>query len=244
VRFGRAGAGIALMVLLGAAALTSGCEKVSDAAFEGKVRRYLLRHPEVIEEAVNQLNSNRAKAETEKARAAISRHRNAIERDPRDFVMNPTGKITVTEFYDYNCTYCKAAAPQVLALIRENPDVRFVFKEFPIFGGDSDKASALALAARDQGKSLTLYREFFSAPTHLDQPGMERILAAAGLNVAQMEERAGSPAIKTHLEDTRALAEAIGVVGTPNFVVGDGLYPGASLDALRRAIMEARQKKS
>ena len=223
------------VLALAAAVTIGGCERVSDEAFGARVRAYLLKHPEVLEETINQLQANRAKA-------AIDTHRMAIERDPRDFVANPGGKITVTEFYDYNCTFCKAAAPQIMTLIRDNPDVRFVFKEYPVLNADSQRAAALALAARDSGKYLALYQRFFSAQGHLDADGMRSAMTAAGINPATVESKAISPAIREHLMDTQQLAHDVGIEGTPNFVVGDQIVVGGNIEKLTRAINQARRK--
>jgi protein-disulfide isomerase len=237
-------AGIYLVLLFTAGFLLGGCQKTSDAVFGARVRSYLLKHPEVLEEAINQLAANQAKAQVEHSRQAINRYRGAIERDPRDFVANPNGKITVTEFYDYNCTYCKAAAPKIVALIRNNPDVRFVFKEYPVLGEDSVKAAALALAARDQGQSMTLYQRFYSVPGHLDETGMEAGLLTAGLNVGAIKSKAISESVQKHLADNHALGSQIGIEGTPNFVVGNQIVVGADMDKLMAAINQVRQAKS
>ena len=234
----RLGLGVYLAALLTA----GGCQKASDQVFDARVRAYLLRHPEVIEEAVNKLNDNKAKEAAAKAQDIINRRRQDIDRDPRDFVANPNGKVTVAEFYDYNCTYCKAAAPQILDLIRRNPDVRFVFKEYPIFGGDSDRAASLALAAKTHGKYLQLYQQFFGVAQHLDQAAMERIVAAAGLDKTALEAEAVSDPIRKQLVDTHALAEQIGINGTPTFIVDGKMLTGADIPALTRAIAEARTK--
>src|SRR5690349_3340447 len=118
---------------LAAALSLAGCQKAEDAAFGQRVRAYLLQHPEVIREAVNKLAENDRIAAAKAASESMNKYRAQLERDPRDFVANPDGKITVVEFFDYRCGYCKLAAPEVVKLIQENPDVRFVFKEFPIF---------------------------------------------------------------------------------------------------------------
>jgi len=212
-----------------------GCQRETDEAFGKRVRTYLLKHPEVLEETIAQLNANRTKV-------AIDRNRAAIERDPRDFVANPKGKITVTEFFDYNCTYCKAAAPQVLAMIRDNPDVRFVFKEYPVLSADSERASALAIAAKDSGHYIALHRQFYSAEGHLDAEGMRAAMAAAGLNPTSIENRALSLQVRQQLVDTHQLAGELGIEGTPNFVVGDQIVVGGNMDKLMRAINEARRK--
>src|SRR6202000_1390385 len=109
------------------------CSK-SDQAFDTRVHDYIISHPEVIQEAIAKLQAKQDAEAATQAKAAIAQHRQALERDPRDFVANPGGRITVTEFYDYRCPHCINAAPAVLKIIHDQPDVRFVFKEFPIFG--------------------------------------------------------------------------------------------------------------
>ena len=194
----------AAVAALTLAAALAACQKPADtadgkpsraeAAFGQSVRAYLLEHPEVIEEAVAKLQEKKqAEAATQAAtaeadaRKLIPHYRAELERDPRDFVANPDGKITVVEFFDYNCGYCKLAAPEVLKLIEENPDVRFVFKEFPIFGEASD-----------------------------------------------------TPEIARQVAEIRSLAANLKVQGTPAFVVGDTMIPGADIGALKAAIAQAK----
>src|SRR5258706_4228333 len=152
----RASAALAAAVL-GVLSLAA-CQKVEDAAFGAKVHAYLLAHPEVLREAEIQLQRNDRLAAEKASTDAIAKYRGQLERDPRDFVANPDGKITVVEFFDYRCGYCKLAAPEVVKLINENPDVRFVFKEFPIFGAVSDTAAKIALTAPAKSKSLDIYK--------------------------------------------------------------------------------------
>lgn len=231
----RARRAVILLALAGIFAALGACQRETDEAFGKRVRTYLLKHPEVLEETIAQLNANRMKV-------AIDRNRAAIERDPRDFVANPKGKITVTEFFDYNCTYCKAAAPQVLAMIRDNPDIRFVFKEYPVLSADSERAAALAIAAKDSGHYIALHRQFFATEGHLDAGSMRAAAAAAGLDPANLENRALSLQIRQQMVDTHRLAGEIGIEGTPNFVVGDQVIAGGNMDRLMRAINEARRK--
>ena len=230
-----------LVALLAAVSLAA-CGKSNDPMFDAKVRAYLLEHPEVIEEAMVKLQEKRASQAVADAQAALPKYRAALERDPRDFVANPSGAITVTEFFDYQCTYCKAAAPEVLKLIADNPDVRFVFKEMPIFGAVSNQASASVLAAGDR-TYLELYKRFFAAE-HLDAAGIDQALTQVGLDPVQVKQRAASPEAQRHLLDNHALASALKIEGTPTFVVGDQIIPGADLPALKAAIAGQRKKTS
>ena len=227
-------AGLAAALALGA------CQKAGDAAFDARVHSYLMAHPEVIREAAQKLADNDRMTALKASTTAIAKYRNQIERDPRDFVANPAGTITVTEFFDYRCGYCKLAAPEVVKLIAANPDVRFVFKEFPIFGAVSDNAAKIALTSEAKAKGLVLYTAWMGERA-LDDAAVDRLLAGAGLNAADLRARALSdPAIERQILDTRALALALKIEGTPAFVVGDTLIPGADLSALRAAIAAAR----
>jgi protein-disulfide isomerase len=219
----------------------AGCQRNDDAAFGQRVRTYLLAHPEVLREAADKLQEKERLAAAKASTVQIGKLRNQIERDPRDFVANPDGKITVVEFFDYRCGYCKLAAPQVLELIRENPDVRFVFKEFPIFGGVSDTAARLALTPQGKAKSLDLYQGWM-AEKALDDRALDAHLQSAGVDAAGARKAAADPAITRQILDTRALAGALGIEGTPAFVIGDTIVPGADLSAVRAAITVAKAR--
>src|SRR5215472_6664361 len=164
--------------VLAAAALALGaCKPADDPRFDARVKQYLLSHPDDLRAALDNME---AKAEADqakldaaaaaKAKAALPSLRAALERDASDFVANPDGKVTVTEFYDYRCPHCINVAPKVLQLIRSDPEVRFVFKEWPIFGATSEHAALTALAAKAQGKDyLGIYQAFMSTQPLTDE---------------------------------------------------------------------------
>ena len=231
----------AAMVL--AAASLAACKPPADAVFDAKVRAYLLDHPEVIAEAMTKLQEKQAQAAATKTLAAVKEHRQALERDPRDFVANPGGSITVVEFFDYRCTYCKIAAPEIVKLVRENPDVRFVFKEFVIFGADSEAAARAQLGAMGQNKYLAGYEHLMEEKA-LTAGNLDGVLAQAGLDAAQAKAAGADPAVTQHLQDIRDLATTLGVEGTPAFFVGDKVIPGADLPALKQAIAEAKLNRT
>lgn len=217
----------------------SACQAQQDEAFGQKVRAYLLEHPEVIEEAVVKLQEKK-QAEAQKAAvASLAKYRDQLERDPRDFVANPAGKITVVEFFDYRCGYCKVSAPEITKLIEENPDVRFVFKEFPIFGGESELAAGVALSDAAKPKTMELFKRFM-AEKALDEAAIDRHLRAVGVDPAAAKAQAKSDAVQRQIADVRALAQELAIEGTPAFIVGDRLIPGADMAALRAAIAEAK----
>ncbi|WP_309606246.1 DsbA family protein [Phenylobacterium sp.] len=231
----------AFRILAGlAAALTlCACQKTPDAAFGQKVRAYLMAHPEVIREAAVKLNERDRLAAQKASTESLDRYRQQLERDPRDFVANPGGRITVVEFFDYRCGYCKLAAPEVLKLIEENPDVRFVFKEFPIFGAVSDTAAKLALTPAAKAKGLDLYRGWMTEKA-LDDAALDRRMTALGIDPVATRAAAQAPQIARQLLDTRTLASALKIEGTPAFIVGETMIPGADMAALRAAIAAAK----
>ncbi|HMP61982.1 MAG TPA: DsbA family protein [Phenylobacterium sp.] len=211
----------------------------ADTAFGERVRAYLLENPEGIEEAVQKLGEKREAAAAQAAVGALAEQRQALERDPRDFVANPDGAITVTEFFDYRCGYCKMIAPEITKLIEENRDVRFVFKEFPIFGAQSDETAAIMLTDLVKPKTLELHDRLM-AEKALNDAAIDRHLRELGIDPAAARQAAKAPAIQQQLEDTHELAAALGINGTPAFVVGDKIISGADLNSLRAAIAVQR----
>ncbi|GGL14228.1 DsbA family protein [Caulobacter rhizosphaerae] len=221
-----------------------GCGQANaDKAFGEKVHAYLMEHPEVLVEMSAKLQEKQVAEKTKNAKGAITKYRQALENDPRDFVANPNGSITVVEFFDYRCGYCKLAAPQIVDLIQKNPDVRFVFKDFVIFGHDSEVAARMVLGAKDQGKTIELHKRLM-AEKSLDEAGVVRIARQLGIDVAKARATGVSEATTQHLADTHALAEALAIEGTPAFLVGDQMIPGADMHALNLAIDQARAGKA
>ena len=214
----------------------AGCQPSGgdDAAFGARVRAYLLAHPEVIQESAQRLQAKFA-ADDERTmrngRAQIPRLRAAIERDPADLVANPNGRVTVTEFYDYRCPHCVNAAPKVLDLIRSRPDVRFVFKETPIFGPTSEHAARAALAVKAAGgDGVAFYRELMTGGA-LDDATVDRLARQQGVIAV--------PETNPHLAATAALFQKLALGGTPAFIVGNEVVYGEDMDAVAAAISRA-----
>ena len=235
--------GTLLAAALAALALGA-CQKASadDAAFGARVRAYLLAHPEVIQEAAQALQAKEAAddaAAQTRAKAELPKLRAAIEHDPRDFVANPGGKITVTEFYDYRCPHCVNIAPKVVALIQHNPDVRFVFKEMPIFGPTSEHAARAAMAVKKAGGDYVGLYDTLMRTHPLDDESIDRIALQKGAKAADLT---ASPAAKAQLDDTAALFNKLDLGGTPAFIVGGEIVYGEDIDGLNAAVAKARGK--
>jgi protein-disulfide isomerase len=197
-------------------------------AFEQRVRDYLLKHPEVIMEALQILQERQRAAEADNLRRAIAERSEEILNDPAAPVGgNPSGDVSLVEFFDYNCPYCRRVAPTVAELIAADPGLRVVYKEFPILGPGSTFAARAALAAHEQGKYAPLHEALMQANETLDEDRVLEIAQSIGLDLERLREDMGDPAVDSAIEHNLELAAALGITGTPSFVIGDQIVPGA-----------------
>ncbi|MGE0751102.1 MAG: DsbA family protein [Variibacter sp.] len=215
-------------------------------AIEKIMRDYLLSHPEVLQEAVAELEKRQSAAEVEKSKAAVAEHRDALINSPRQVVLgNPRGDVTMVEFFDYNCGYCKRALGDMMTLLKDDPKLRIVLKEFPVLGPGSVEAAQIAVAVRMQDKTGKKYLDFHQKLLGgRGQADRAKALAAAkdaGLDMARIEKDSKSPEVRETLDESMKLAEALGINGTPSYVIGDKMVPGAvGLPALKEHIAAAR----
>ena len=248
--FLRAAAALALTVGLAAAPQAGSAQDAQppfDAtqseAIEALVRQYILEHPEVVVEALHRYEQQQQAAEAERQAAAIVALADQLSADPRDPVIgNPNGDVTLVEFFDYRCGYCKRMTGTLAQLIEEDPQLRVVMKEFPILSRESGQAARAALAGLRQDK----YEAFHFALMQGGALTDDEILAIAesvGLDNEQLQAGMQDPEIEAVLRDNLALAEKIGITGTPAFIVGNTLIHGAvSIEELRAKIAAARAK--
>ena len=238
-------------VLVACAALAlplAACQKQEDD-FGQKVRAYLLAHPEVIEEAVVKLQQNKEGAAHEAARASLAQYRDQLERDPRDFVANPNGSITVVEFFDYNCGYCKRPHPLIQQLLAEDKDIRYIYKQFPILSETSYYAARAALAVKlgQPDKYQAFHDKLYAHQGPLsDEAQVKDVARAAGVDWSKVEAKIKDGSIDQNLGTNRALAEAMSISGTPAFIIGDQILRGAPRDlaSLKGFIKDVRAGKS
>jgi protein-disulfide isomerase len=239
-----------LTVLIAATAAlvlsAAGCGQAASGPSAGasgdQIRAYILAHPEVIEEAIGKLQEKRQAAADTQLKQTLAANRSKIERDSRDFVAgNPQGKITVVEYFDYRCPYCKAALPGINKLIADNKDVRFVFKEFPILSPISETAARAAIAAKAQGKYMQVHEDLL-AERNLDGAAIDRILRDNGVDVAKAHAYGAAQPVSDMLLEINTIGKASGVNGTPAFVIGDKLVAGWDPEQIQAGIEEARKK--
>jgi protein-disulfide isomerase len=213
-------------------------------AFERRVRDYLLKNPEVIVEAVQRLEARRYATEESEVQAVLKSRANEVFRDPASPVVgNPDGDVTVVEFFDYNCPYCRKVASVVQEVEAADPRLRFVYKEFPILGPNSVFAAKAALAAHRQGRYAEFHKALMQARGAADQTSVLRIAAELGLDETRLKADMADPAIQSALDRNLDLAQALRIAGTPGFVVGDEILRGATdAGTLRRLVDKARNK--
>ena len=247
VRSGLAGVVRALLLVVSATCVADAADPVpglSREATEEIIRDYLLKNPEIVEQALRILRERQRKAEKQETMKALAAHREDLLSDPRSPVGgNPRGSVTVVEFFDYRCPHCKHAAPDVKKLAQDDSDVRIVYKQFPVLGPDSELAARAALAAHVQGKYAALHDAMLAASGPLTMPAIVKLAGPAGVDVAKLQADIETPEVRATIERDRALAAALGITGTPSFVIGTELVPGAvDLATLKALVAEARSK--
>jgi protein-disulfide isomerase len=217
----------------------SGPAKAADAAFSGEqkaaiekiIKDYLLANPELFIEVQNVLETKMEKLQAEKIKAALAENAKDIYRRPTAPVAgNKDGDITVTEFFDYNCGFCKKSLGDVVGLIKQDPKVRVVLKELPILSQDSLDAAKIALAAKLQGKYWEVHTGLLDSKARATGAAAIKIAEKFGLDIARLKQDAEGPEVKAEIEAAKSLANKMGINGTPHFLVGDRSIAGAPTD--------------
>jgi protein-disulfide isomerase len=222
---------IATLLALPVAAAAQSFTPGQRQEIEGIIKDYLISHPEVMQDVQAALEKRQAEAEVQKAHTAIDKNNATLFNSPHQVVLgNPNGKVTMVEFFDYNCPHCKDAVSDMLDLLKTDHDLRFVLKEFPILTEGSVEAAHVAVAVRMQdptgAKYLAFHKELFTSRGMVDQA---RALSAAkdvGCDMARVKKDMNSDEVKATLAENMKLADALGVNGTPSYVIGDRLLVG------------------
>jgi len=243
----------ALLALAIGIAPVASAQSFTDAQrgdIESIVRSYLIAHPEVLEEAMGELSKRQAAAEAAKHEASITENAETIFNSPRGVTLgNKDGDVTFVEFFDYNCGYCKRAMADMLDLLKNDPKLKVVLKEFPVLSEGSVEAAKVAVAVRMQDPGGKKYLDFHQKLLGgRGQADKARALAAAkdaGLDMARIEKDMASPEVKATIEENFKLAEEMGMNGTPSYVIGKQVVVGAvGLDGLKEKIGIARCGKA
>ncbi|MFH1157499.1 MAG: DsbA family protein [Pseudomonadota bacterium] len=214
----------------------------SKSDVEQIIHDYIVNNPQIILNSVDDYQ-----------RKTLQSHQGAALEKNKDFLFNdssspdagnPDGDVTIVEFFDYNCVYCKNAFFDVQKLLEKDKKVRFVFKDSPVLGPTSEAAAKWALAAQKQKKYFEYHKALMSNKTPLTDEVLEKIAAGLGLDVPQAKKDIEGADILLQLEKNRALAAGIGINSTPTFIVGDDMNPGAmNLEQMEKMVAGQRRKK-
>ncbi|WP_018699866.1 DsbA family protein [Amorphus coralli] len=209
---------------------------------ESIVRGYLLENPEILEEAFTALQERRRQAESVAQQDAVSDNKEALFNSPRQVVLgNPEGEVTLVEFFDYNCGYCRRAGEDLNKLIEANPDLRVVLKEFPVLGPESVEAAQVGIAVNEVAPDR--YGEFHDAllasDGRVDAQAALAVVEQLGLDRSAVETAMDADVVQATIEEVYTLANALGLTGTPSYVVGDTVFVGAvGYDTLQGRVTE------
>jgi protein-disulfide isomerase len=208
-------------------------QSINQQRLERIIRDYLTKNPQILVDMATELDKRQAIEQASLQTKAISDNADAIFRSPASHVAgNPNGDVSVVEFFDYNCPFCRRALHDVLKLINDDGKVRLVLKELPILSDDSAAAAKLALASNKQGKYFEMHQKLLSEPGKADKEKALRIAKDLGLD------------IKKALDEAKDLAQKLSLKGTPLFLVGDRVISGAPddlFDQLEAKVAEVRQ---
>jgi protein-disulfide isomerase len=197
------------------------------------IKDYLVKNPEVMIDVQNALDEKAQKDQEAKLKTFMSENGKAIFRSPGSSVAgDPNGDITVVEFFDYNCGYCKRGLPEVQTLLKKDKKIRFVFKELPILSKGSEEAARVALAVKRQGqdKYWAFHQALLGSKGHADKASALKVAQSLGLDMDKVKADMESDSVKKELTDDLLLARKLGINGTPHFLVGTKSIPGAPDD--------------
>jgi protein-disulfide isomerase len=213
-------------------------------AIEGIIHDYLLHNPDVLIEALHGAEDKLNREADAKAEKVLSDQRREIFDDPATPVGgNPRGDATIVEFFDYRCPYCKQVLPSLQTLLKEDQKLRFLYKEMPVLGPASVTAAHAALAAQRQGKYEAFHNAMMGTKGQITDETVYKVAGSVGLDVDRLKQDMSTPEIGQALKTNLALASELNIRGTPGFIVGNRIVPGAiDLDALRNMVADARKE--
>lgn len=219
--------------------------KMSNEEFERRLRNYLLENPEVIAEAMQRLEERQRAAEANEAKLVLATRAADVFRDPATPVGgNPQGDVTVVEFFDYNCSFCRQMAPHLAKAEQNDPKLRIVYKDIAILGPNSGLAAKAALAADRQGKYVVFHKALMEAKDSHNEISILETAGRVGLDLERLKLDMADSAIQVLLDHNLALAQALRIDGTPAFVIGDQIARGAvDFATMQEMIRVAREKK-
>ncbi len=234
---------LGMMMMLGLSPSVIQADTLSEDRVKELVYEAIRENPSIIMEAVEILRARDAEAQAAAQSDVLSNNRQILENDPNAPVLgNPDGDVTVVEFFDYNCPYCRRAKPAIQELLAFDPNVRLVYREWPILGDGSVFAAKAALASRNQGKYEEFHWAMMGMTGRAEEASVLRIAKEIGLDIEQLQADMESAEIEEHIQTSMRLTQSLGFSGTPSFVIGNNLVPGLVESAeLIRLVEETRE---
>ena len=230
---------VAIAIGVAIAPVASIAQDLTEERIKELALQAIMENPQIIMDAARLLEAQRNAAQSQAQAAIVERERDILERDPNAPVLgNPDGDVTVVEFFDYNCPYCKRAMAEVQGLLEGDENVRLVYREWPILGDGSVFAAKAALAAREQGKYEEFHWALMGMQERADEASVMRIATDIGLDVERLVADMDTAEIEEHIATSMRLTQALGFNGTPSFVIGDNLVPGFVEEEQLRTIVE------
>jgi len=232
---------LVVLALLGPVAANAA--ELTEADVKRLALEAILENPQIVLDAVAILRQRETEAAAAQTASVLFDQRQLLERDPNAPVLgNPDGDVTIVEFFDYNCPYCRRVAPELEALMAADPNIRIVMREWPILGAGSVVASRVALAARKQGKYAEFHAAMMVIRGRAEEASAMKVARDLGLDIKQLKADMQAANIDEHLATTTALAAQLNFNGTPSFVIGDAMVPGfIDLEQLTSLVAQARE---
>jgi protein-disulfide isomerase len=217
--------------------------RMPEQEFGERVRAYLLSNPQVLREVIAELGKQEEMAASAEREALITALSNDLKNDGYSFVAgNPDGDVTIVEFFDYRCGYCKQSFPELMKAVEADGNVRLVLKEFPILGAESFLASQAAIASLEQGKYLEFHTALMGSRGGVTMERIRTLASEVGLDLEKLEADMKDEKVRQVVEKNYALAEKLGITGTPAFIIGDEFIPGViSGEQMQQLIAAARE---
>ena len=214
-------------VVLTAFPFGAAADDLDEARVKALVLEAIREKPEIVMEAVEILRKREAEAQAVAQTEVLTSQRDMLERDSNAPVLgNPNGDVTIVEFFDYNCPYCRRVKPESQALLKEDANIRLVYREWPILGEGSVFAARAALAAREQGKYAEFHWALMALQERAEEASVLRVAKQVGLDLEQLSNDMNDPSIEQHISTSMRLTQQLGFNGTPSFVIGDELVAG------------------
>jgi protein-disulfide isomerase len=236
----------AVCLALGAPAQAQTFNDAQRGEIERIIKDYLIQHPEVLQDVMAELEKKQQFADAEKGKLAVKENKELLLSSPRQVTLgNQQGDVTLVEFFDYNCGYCKRALSDLMGLMKADPKLRVVLKEFPVLGPGSVEAAQVAAAVRmqDRGgkKYLDFHQKLLSGRGQVDRARALAVAKEVGMDMSRLEKDMAGDEVRAQIQESMQLADKLGLNGTPSYVVGPNVVVGAvGYDALKEKVESAR----